>query len=180
MPVWVALVRGINLGIHNKVPMPALREALVDDGFTAVQTYVQSGNLVLRSPRRSAAAVGARVEALIAARFGVCVPVCVRAPAELTAVVTANPFPEAAAERPRLLHVSFLTAAPRPEGIANVLDDTVAAKVVRVVGREVYIDYADGVHGSRLTPDFFRRRLGVDGTARNWRTVLALVDLTGG
>lgn len=177
MTTWVSLLRGINLGSHNKVPMPALRKALEAAGFDAVRTYVQSGNLVTESEHGSAGEVAAAVRGVVAAEFGIDVPVMVRSPDQLAAVVASNPFPAAARERPRMLHVSFLASAPPATAVERLMSDQLAVDRCRVVGQDLYLDYGDGVHGSRLTPDFLRRRLGVDGTARNWRTVLALHDL---
>jgi uncharacterized protein (DUF1697 family) len=178
MPTWIGLLRAINLPSHNKVAMPRLREALTKDGFTDVRTYVQSGNIVLGSRQRSAAAVGKRIGAVIEDEFGLSVPVVVRSPAEIAAVISANPFPEAAAERPKMLHVTFLDADPDADGVDTVHTDDLTRDVCRVDGRQLYVDYVNGVHGSKLTPTYFSRRLGVDGTARNWRTVLALAELS--
>jgi uncharacterized protein (DUF1697 family) len=179
MATWIALLRAVNLGARNKVSMPRLRELLDADGFGEVRTYVQSGNIVLRAPQRSAARVSERIGALIEREFDLSVPVVVRTPAELTRVIESNPFPEAAAERPKLLHVSFLAGDPDPAGVAAVHADDLTREVCRVERRELYVDYATGVHGSKLTPAYFSRRLGVEGTARNWRTVLAVAELAG-
>lgn len=178
MASWVCLLRAINLGSHNKVAMPALREALAEAGFTDVQTYVQSGNLVVTSRHRSAGAVSDAVRTLVRQRFDVDQPVVVRTPEQVRTVVDANPFLEAAAERPKLLHVVFLTARAPAEAIERVHCDELTRNVVRVVGEDMYVDFGDAVHGSKLTPAYFRRRLEVDGTARNWRTVLALAEMT--
>jgi uncharacterized protein (DUF1697 family) len=179
MPTWIGLLRAINLPSHNKVAMPRLREALTKDGFTDVRTYVQSGNIVLGSRQRSASAVGKRIGAVIQDEFGLTVPVVVRSPAEIAAVIDANPFPEAAAERPKMLHVTFLDADPDADGVETIHTGDLTRDVCRVDGRQLYVDYVNGVHGSKLTATYFSRRLRVDGTARNWRTVLALAELSG-
>jgi uncharacterized protein (DUF1697 family) len=176
---WIALLRAVNLGARNKVSMPRLREVLTDDGFEEVRTYVQSGNIVARSPQRSAAAVEKRIARLIEKEFGLTVPVVVRTPDEVAAVIDANPFPKAAEERPKALQVTFLAGDPDADGVAGIHSDETTRDCCRVVGRQLYVDYVGGVHGSRLTPVYFARRLGVDGTARNWRTVLALAELSG-
>lgn len=175
---WVCLLRAINLGARNKVPMPALRAALTDAGFTEVQTYVNSGNVVVTSGHRSPGALSEAVRELVRERFDVDQPVVVRTPVQVRRVVDANPFVEAATQRPKLLHVIFLVAAPAAEAVARVHGDDLTRDVVRVVGDDMYVDYGDAVHGSKLTPAYFGRRLGVDGTARNWRTVLALDQMT--
>lgn len=177
MPTWIALLRAINVGGRNMVSMPQLRKVLEADGFADVRTYVQSGNIVVRSSRRSANSVGKQIGGLIEREFGLTVPVVMRTPEQLAEVIDANPFPAAAVERPKLVHVTFLDADPDADGVDAIHSDDLTRDVCRVVGRQLYVDYVDGVHGSKLTLTYFSRRLGVDGTARNWRTVLALADL---
>ena len=178
MATWVCLLRAINLGAHNKIPMPALREALAKAGFTDVQTYVQSGNVVLTSRHRRAATVSDAVRDVVREHFDVDQPVMVRTADQIRAVVDGNPFPEAGTERPKFLHVVFLTGAPSPEAVDRMHSDDLTRDVVRVVGADMYVDYGESMQASKLSPDYFRRRLGVEGTARNWRTVLALAEMT--
>jgi uncharacterized protein (DUF1697 family) len=179
MPTWIALLRAVNVGGRNQVSMPRLREVLTAEGFVDVRTYVQSGNIAVRGAQRSAGSVGQRIGASIEREFGLAVPVVVRTPGEVASVIGANPFPAAAEQRPKLLHVTFLAGEPDADGVAAIHRDDLTRDVCRVDGRHLYVDYVDGVHGSKLTLPYFARRLGVDGTARNWRTVLALADLAG-
>ena len=178
MATWICLLRAINLGARNKVPMPALREALSDSGFTDVQTYVQSGNVVLTSAHRTPDAVSGAVQELVRKRFDVDQPVVVRTPDQVTSLIGANPFADAARERPKLLHVVFLTAEPAADAVERMHADELTRDAVRIIGPDMFVDYGDSVRGSRLSPAFFSRRLGVEGTARNWRTVLALAEMT--
>lgn len=178
MAHWVCLLRAVNLGARNKVPMPALREALSEAGFTEVRTYVQSGNIVLSSGHPSPRTVSDVVRGLVRERFDVDQPVVVRTAEQIQRLVESNPYPEAASQRPKLLHVHFLVAAPAPTAVERVHADELTRDVVRIIGEDMYVDYVDAVHGSKLTPAYFERRLGVAGTARNWRTVLALAEMT--
>ncbi len=177
MPTWISLLRAINLGSRNQVSMPALRAALAEAGFDDVRTHLQSGNVVARSAHRSPAAVADKMQTLLRTGFGVVVPVVVRTPEQLRQVVAGNPFPAAAEQRPKMLHVSFLGAVPDPSAVAALHSDAATEHTCRVEGDHLYVDYGEGVHGSRLTAAYLERRLGVPGTARNWRTVLALAEL---
>jgi len=177
VPTWVCLLRAVNLGKRNQVSMPILRQVLSDAGFTDVATYVQSGNVVARSSHRSPATVAERVRDLVKAEFGLDVPVVVRTPEQLERVVAANPFPQAAAERPNILHVMFLGGVPKPEAVRTLHSDETTRDVCRVDGDNLYIDYGHGVHGNRLSAAYLSRRLGLDGTARNWRTVTTLAEM---
>jgi uncharacterized protein (DUF1697 family) len=177
MPTWVCLLRAVNLGSHNKVNMPALRDALGEAGFRDVRTYVQSGNVVLSSSARSPATVARAVHDVLHESFDIDTPVLVRTPAQLRAVAEWNPFAEQSAERPASVHVLHLDDDPEPDALGTLLgtdwgDDRVAAR-----GREIVLAYGESMHDSRLQHAALLRRLSVTGTARNWRTLLALVDL---
>lgn len=176
MPTWVALLRAVNLGARNKVPMPALREALTGAGFTAVRTYVNSGNVVFGSPLRSAAKVGTAVHEVIAERFAVVTPVLVRTGPQLAAVLDWNPFPAAAADHPHLVAVLHLTSEPAAAALETLLAGDYAPVRVAYRGAEVVVDW----HDRTGTPKADRalRKLGVEATARNWRTLTALVEMT--
>lgn len=180
MAVWVSMLRGINLGARNRVPMPALREALVAADFEDVQTYVQSGNIITSSAHRSRDKVVALVREVVATHFDVNVPVVVRSPAELAAVLAWDPFPDAAAERPKLVQVAHLVAIPAPadvEALLAAVEDMPERVAVR--GPEVVVDYGEAIRTSKVQGAWLTKRLGgVDGTARNWRTLTALVHLT--
>ncbi len=178
MPTWISLLRAVNLGKHNQVSMPALREQLAAAGFDDVRTYVQSGNLVTSSRHRSERGVANAVRRVLAERFDLDVPVVVRSPEALTAVLALDPFPTASRREPKLVSVVFFER-PLHDAEAFVEHAASLGEEVVIDGRELYISYGTrGVHASRLTPAVLRKRLSQDGTARNWRTVRALVDLT--
>ena len=173
--MWVSLLRAVNLGARNKLNMPALRESLAAAGFADVRTYVQSGNVITRSSHRSAAKVAGAVREVIAADCGMDVPVIVRSPVQLAAVVTANPYADAA-QRPTLVSVVFLDREPDAGRAAALRECDFAPDSCRLVGRDLYLSFATTSQGSRLNAAV--GRLGVQGTARNWRTVLALVEMS--
>ena len=171
----VVLLRGVNLAGRNRVSMPALREALEDAGFTDVATYVQSGNVVLTS-REAAKRVGTDVERLLAERFDLDIRVIVRTRAELAAVVDRNPLAKIATD-PRRYQVTFLKSPlgadvfPKLEAVAT------DGERVKHVGREVYAWHPDGVGRSKLAVLLAGKGLGVTATARNWKTVMRLLEL---
>lgn len=180
MTVWVSLLRGTNLGARNKVPMPALREALTAAGLRDVRTYVQSGNVVSRSAHRSATTVARVVHDVIAEEFGLDIPVVARTPAELAAVLEWNPFPDAAAERPKVVQVTHLFGEPRPADVERLLAAAEPLpEQVAVRGQEVVVDHGTSIQGSKVHGAWLSKRLGgIDGTSRNWRTLTALVEMT--
>ena len=167
----VALLRGINVGGHNKMPMADLRALLDDLGYDEVETVLQSGNAGFRAPKVDAA----DIERAIRDRFGFDVRVLVRTGAELARVVEENPFTEAL-EVPKNLHVWFLDREPAP---LDLDADAIAPDRVALGKRELYVWYGDGMARSKLSRHLDEKKLGVAATARNWNTVLKLVALAG-
>ena len=165
------LLRGVNVGSHNRIRMPALVEVLEGIGCTEVVTYVQSGNAVVTSSLRPAALEKAVKEAL--RRTGIDSAVMVRSRRDLDAVVASDPWPGV---DPKLHHVAFLSAAVAPSALPDPAE-TAPEAVVAGPARTIHVHYAGGVHASRLGKALSDRKLGVEATARNWTTVLAMQDL---
>lgn len=175
MITQVLLLRGINLGPHNRIAMPALREALTSEGFAAVRTYVQSGNVVLGSDEQPDN-LAARTRALIASRFDLDIPVIVRTRDELAAVVAGNPIPGADSD-PKRYTVTFLATAPPAEAVERLRALAQPAERFLAEGREFYSWHPEGIARSKLAAGLADRRLGVAATARNWTTVTTLLTM---
>ena len=177
MPAWLCLLRGVNLGKQRKLPMAALRDSLTAAGLTGVRTYLQSGNIIAESGLRTHAQVTRLVRAVIAADFGLDIPVIARRPAEIEQVIAANPFAAYVAHRPHLIRVIFLDEVPASDRVGRLAAVEAVRDTCRVIGDHVYVDYVRGYHSTHRTAPYFTSVLGVDGTERNWRTVLALAGL---
>jgi uncharacterized protein (DUF1697 family) len=171
----IVLLRGVNLGSTNRLPMPKLRSALEEAGFADVATYVQSGNVVL-SRADSAATVARKVERLIKKEFGLEIAVVVRTRAQLAQVVKRNPL-DKVAKNPKRYQVSFLEKKP-PAALVRKLEE-LAAPTERLAahGREIYAWHPQGVARSKLWAALAGKGLGVTATARNWTTVTKLLEL---
>lgn len=171
----IVLLRAVNLGPHNKVPMPAFRELLTELGARNVVSYVASGQAVAEIDG-DPGAFGDRVHQGILDRFGLDIDVFTRTPAELQAIVAGNPFPELAAT-PKRLHVTFLDTTPDAARIAEI--GTRHGEDEFAVGdRALYLAYLGSSHDSPILKAL--RRLGGRQTSRNWTTVLKLVELSAG
>jgi uncharacterized protein (DUF1697 family) len=170
----VALLRGINVGGKNLLPMQALAEIFAAAGATHVETYIQSGNVVFRASRPDV--VAATVRSQIAARFGLQVPVVVRSAKEIAVVLTANPF---LADEPDIswLHVMFLEDTPPPALIAALDPQRSPPDRFAVRGRDVYLHLPNGAAKTKLTNAWFDSKLKTVSTQRNWKTVLALAAM---
>ena len=173
--VYAALLRGINLGARNRLPMADLRGLVEDLGCTDVSTYVQSGNVVLRSDRR-APELAKAIEEGIRKSAGLDVPAVVRTAQQVWRLVDRNPFagPKAA---PNELHVTFLVEKPARERVRRLAERSFEPERFEIVGTDVYLSCPDGYGRSKLTNAMFERQLGVAATTRNWRTVCALAEL---
>lgn len=169
---WVALLRAVNLGARNKVPMAELRKRLEAAGYEGVRTYIASGNVVLDGPR-SRTALAAELERAIAKAFRVDTTAILRTPKELAAVVAGHPFGDDTSHS----HVVFLAAKPKRDAAhrLSTLDPSPDRAVL--AGSDVYLHYPAGYNGSRLSAARLERLLAVPGTHRNWRTVAKLAEL---
>ena len=175
MNTTIVLLRGINLGGKNKLPMKDFAALLADIGCTDVQTYIQSGNAVFQAPDKMASELAERIERELASRLGLKVPVVMRTAAELSDVAQSNPF-LAAGEDESTLHVAFLAEQPTPERVNTLDADRSPPDRFAVRGREIYLHFPSGLARSKLTNAYFDSKLGTISTVRNWRTVLKLVE----
>lgn len=172
MTAYVALLRGINVG-GRTLKMDVLRAAAEDCGFGAVQTYIQSGN-VLFTTRKSARAAGTALHDAILAASGVDSRVVVRTAAQLDEIVRANPYADRVHD-PTKVSVCFLYDDAKPT-VRAVEPEVYAPDEVAVVGHEAYLSTPNGMGRTKLVEPVMKR-LGVLGTVRNWRTTVKLRDL---
>ncbi len=169
----VALLRGVNVGGHNRVPMKPLVDALAARGALDVMSYLQSGNLVLSCAAGHVGRSAELVARTITQTLGLDIKVMVRTHDELLGVIAANPFRAAEAD-PKFLHVVFLGSPPSVDAVAGIDPDRFLPDRFEVVEDRAYVHYPGGSGRSKLNLD----RLGVTATARNWNTVLMLAELT--
>jgi uncharacterized protein (DUF1697 family) len=177
MRTFVALLRGINVGGKSMIRMPELKALLAAMGFENVSTYIQSGNVVFSASTGDEQALAAEIEERIAAAFEVSPTVLLRAPAELAEIAAGNPFLSRESDLSKL-HVVFLSAPPSADAVDQLDPARSPPDEFSVRGREIYLHLPNGAGRSRLTIDYFEKRLGVRGTARNWKTLTKLVELT--
>lgn len=175
MARYVAFLRGINLGPKRRVPMAELRAALERAGYDEVRTHLQSGNVLLGSDAKPDQLERALANTL-REEFGFEIAVLVRTSEELAAVVAGDPF-ASEVDDPARYQVSFLSAKPKAGAVAALEAAAVAPERVAIRGREIYAWHPGGVGRSELAKAVDQRRLGVEVTARNWRTVTKLLEL---
>ena len=176
MQAIIAMLRGVNVGGHNPISMQALRAFCGTLELRDAQTYVQSGNVVFRSTERNLSALAKRFEDAFEKTFGFRVPLVLRTAAEMRSVISNNPFAKRKEIEPGKLHVIFLTEELSPEARKQLEAAKAGPEEIKSGSREVYVYYPDGMGKSKLPP-LLDRILKKAGTARNWNTVTALLEL---
>lgn len=172
----IALLRAVNLGGYNMIKMDALRALCESLGHCDVQTYVQSGNIVFRTKERDAAKVARKIEDVIEKKHGFRPDVIVRSTAQMCEVVAKNPFSGRKGIEPAKLAVTFLAKEPASEVQDAVRKIKPDVEELFLIGRELYIYFPDGQGRSKLVP-VLARVLKNSGTARNWNTVMKLLEM---
>ncbi len=175
---YVALLRGINVGGKNGLPMKELAAMFVAAGCSEVTTYIQSGNVVFGAPARVAERLPDEIGRAIAERFGFQAPIVTRTDAEIRRIAEGNPFLADGAD-PDKLHVVFLADEPSDRAVHSLDARRSPPDRFVVNGSEIYLHCPDGFGRSKLTNGYFDSKLRTVSTVRNWRTVLKLLELTG-
>ncbi len=175
MPTYASMLRAVNVG-GRTMPMAALRDVYESLGFTQVQTYIQSGNVVFRTTQR-ATALAQVIETGIGRDLGLDVTVVVRGARDLVRIVGANPFLGKKVD-PKALHVTFLRDRPSAAKVQAIDRQRFEPDTFEVAGREIYAYYPGGYGRTKLHNMFFERALGTLATTRNWNTVRKLVEMT--
>lgn len=172
MTRYVALLRGINVGGHRKVPMAALRETAEAIGLRTPRTYVASGNLVFETGK-AAGGLEAALEKAIGERFGFAVDVVVRSAAQWAALAAANPLKRESEKHPNFVHMSVGKRAPAESHVAALAAKAGANERVLSAGGAIWIWYGDGAGRSKIGTG---KPSGI-WTARNWRTVQTILEM---
>jgi uncharacterized protein (DUF1697 family) len=171
--VYVALLRGINVGGKTKIAMAALRDTCASVGCDDVVTYIQSGNVVLNS-KLAANTLRTALEEAIAKEFGLNPAVMLRTAKELAAVADRNPY---SAADDKTVHVGFLHAAPNATTKKCLAAIDCAPEELTVDGRNIYLHLPNGMGRAVLPVQMERCLRPTPVTVRNWRTVTKLVEL---
>jgi uncharacterized protein (DUF1697 family) len=168
------MLRGINVGGNKRIKMDRLRASFEALGFEQVKTYIQSGNVVFKAGKLSAAALSRSIEERILDDFGFSVSVISRTADEIVNTIKNNPFLNQPGIDPETLHVAFLSEAPAPSALNKLAELTLKPDRSHCLGREVYLYFPNGVSGSSLWKHPLDGVLSVVTTTRNWKTVNTL------
>jgi uncharacterized protein (DUF1697 family) len=174
----VALLRGINVGGKNKLPMRDLAEMFVAAKCSEVKTFIQSGNVIFEATPKISAQIPEIITAQITNRFGHKIPVVLRTKEEFADAISNNPFLKAGTNE-EMLYMMFLADMPSAENIAKLDAKRSPPDEFVVRSREIFLRLPNGGARSKLTNAYFDSKLKTVSTARNWRTVTKLLELLG-
>ncbi len=174
MPTYIALLRGINVGGHRKIPMADLREVFEKLKFTHVRTYIQSGNVIFDAPGKPAPVADA-ISKMIFKTFGFDVTVILRTPRQLRSVVDGNPFGKDSRDH---AHVTFLSEIPKALPTAELDAARSNGEQYVIVEADMVLSCPGGYGRTKLSNPFIERKLKTLATTRNWKTVLELLRMS--
>lgn len=177
MNVIISMLRAVNVGGHNKLPMEALRELCASMKLRDVQTYVQSGNVVFRTEELDLDRLRDHIQKKIKSGFGFAPEIILRTTAEMRETIAKNPFAGRRGIEPNKLLVTFLANVPGAEERKKALEIKAAPEEMHILGREAYIYYPNGMGRPKLLWTAVERILKTAGTARNWNTVTKLLEI---
>lgn len=173
---YIALLRGINVGGKNRLPMDELTRMFEDIGCNSVRTYIQSGNVVFVAKPSLSQPAQEDLAATVSARVGTDIPMILRSVEELIQVAEANPF-AGESQDPRKLHVGFLADQPTASRVSSLDPERSPPDEFVVYGKEIYMRLPNGMARTRFTTNYLERVLETRVTFRNWKTVLSLLTL---
>ena len=171
---YLVMLRGINVGTRNRVPMAELRSKLADKGYTDVATVLQSGNVIVSTESDRPEGVAGAVQRLLSDVFDVNVPCVVRKADQVRGVLERNPLQEVVSDPSRYL-VNFLSDEPDPEVVRALLEEDHSPEAIAIEGTEAYIWTPAGVKAMTLSYAYLEKRFGGVATGRNWNTLEKIV-----
>jgi uncharacterized protein (DUF1697 family) len=178
MKTLISFLRGINMTGHNSVKMKDLTELYKDLGFSDIITYIQSGNIIFSASEKiKNEEISDILKIGIRERFGYNIAVMIRTIEEMKNIISANPFAKEPLFDMTKSAVILINKVPPEDKIAELeLSDTTPDRF-EISGREIFIYCPNGFGRTKLYANFFDKKLGVDGTTRNWKTITTMLDL---
>lgn len=176
LKIYIALLRGVNVGGKNLLPMKDLVKMFETCECVSVRSYIQSGNVIFSAGPKVAARLPSLITTQIEKRFGHKPPVILRTLEQLDDVYSSNPFLATGAPE-EMLNVMFLAHQPDAEAVSALDPDRSPPDTFTVRGQEIYLRLPNGFGNSKLTNAYFDSKLKTISTVRNWRTVGKLLEL---
>jgi uncharacterized protein (DUF1697 family) len=177
MPVLISMLRGVNVGPHNRVKMDVLRALYESLKFEDPRTYVQSGNVIFRTKEKNTPQLAKKIQTAIKKKCGCSPDVILRTAAEMRKAIAASPFADRPQLEPGKILVTFLAAEPPKEAHATLAGLKSYPEELHLQGRELYIYFPNGAGKTKLPWSSVEKLLKVTGTARNWNSVTNILKI---
>ena len=177
MPAIISMLRGVNVGGHNKIKMDDLRALYQSLKLNAPQTYVQSGNVIFLSGEKNLATLSQRIQDGIQRKFGFRPDVILRTASELRHVLARNPFASRHNIEPSKLLVAFLASDPGLQVRESLMKIDARGEELHIHGSELYIYFPNGMGKSKLPWPTIEKILKTPFTGRNWNTVTKMLGI---
>lgn len=174
MTIYIALLRGINVGGHKRIKMADLKQLLETMGLRMVKTYIQSGNVLFESEEK-ADLLRRRIEEEINKKFGFPVSVILRTAQEFEQIFNNCPFPTDSLPEGESVNVAFLSGIPSQEGVDYLRTVESGRDEYKIEGKDVYLYFGQSILDSKMAAQL--PKLGVQATVRNWKTVTKLATM---
>ena len=179
MTKYISILRGINVGGKRKILMADLRELYKSLGFENIVTYIQSGNVIFESKKKNANnTFTKKIKEAIFEKYGFDVPVIIRSVEEIKNILKKNPFLKKEGAQIENLCVTFLSEVPSEENLEKIKTCDYSPDLFQIIEDNTFLFIEGKYHKSKLTNNFFEKKLKVSATTRNWKTVLKLLELS--
>jgi uncharacterized protein (DUF1697 family) len=178
MPIYIALLRGINVGGRNSIKTDDLKSIFENLNCKNILTYIQSGNIVFEMKSKNSIALQKKLSNTIQFQFGITVPVLIFALADFKKYITNNPFTNYLKTNPEFLHITFLNESPKTEDVLQVTKIKSDADEIKILESAVYLYCPNGYSHSKFTNAAIEKSLKTQATTRNWKSCLAILDLS--
>jgi len=177
MAVLISMLRGVNVGAHNRIKMDELRELYQSLKLDDPRTFIQSGNVIFHTRQKNLSQIAKSIQDAIGKTFGFRPEVILRTTDELRKAVAASPFADRPSLEPGKILVTFLSAEPGREAHATLAALKGYPEELHLKGRELYIYFPNGAGTSKLPWSSVEKLLKVTGTARNWNSVIKMLAM---
>lgn len=177
MPVVISMLRGVNVGAHNRLKMEPLRALYQSLKLHDAETYVQSGNVIFKTEQKNLARLAAQIQSRIERTFGFKPEVILRTASEVRSVIARNPFAKRSGIEPNRLLVTFLASEPSIDLREKLLAIKIEPEELRVDGRELYVYFPNGMGRAKFSGATVERILKIAGTGRNWNSVTKMLEI---
>lgn len=177
MQKYISILRGINVGGHKMIKMDVLRKMYEALDFLEVKTYIQSGNVIFVYKKTNCKDLENKIAENIVKILGFDVPVIVKEVEDMAIILQNNPFVRERNEDEKALHVTFLSKIPDTEAVEKIKNATYDGDEFVIVEKTVYLYCVNSYHKTKLSNNFFEKKLNTTATTRNWKTVNELVKI---